>query len=144
MGLGRSSSLRIDGDSAIVPSSERTRGAPDRSATVELRDVPGALPPPLVERPEASLICPEPTTVEESSPILKEEERLGPMVKANGITKSNQLNPSVSSYQSKRNQRGRGVMVLGIRRKKLPQERRQKKTLHKRGRRRARRKRSTR
>ena len=46
MGPGRSSSLRIDGDSAVVPSSGRTRGTPDRSATVELRDAPGALPPP--------------------------------------------------------------------------------------------------
>ena len=47
MGLGRSSSLRIDGDSVVVPSSGRTRGAPNRSATVELQDVPRALPPPL-------------------------------------------------------------------------------------------------
>ena len=47
MGLGRSSSLRIDGDSPAVPSSGRTRGAPDRSAMVELRDAPGALPAPL-------------------------------------------------------------------------------------------------
>ena len=47
MGQGRSSSLRIDGDSPVVPSSRRTRGAPDRSAMVELQDAPGALPPPL-------------------------------------------------------------------------------------------------
>ena len=47
MGPGRSSSLRIDGDSPAVPSFGRTRGASNRSATVELRDVPGALPAPL-------------------------------------------------------------------------------------------------
>ena len=47
MGPGRSSSLRIDGASPAVPSSGRTRGAPDRSATVELRDAPGAFPAPL-------------------------------------------------------------------------------------------------
>ena len=44
MGPGRSSSLRINGDSPVVSSSGRTRGAPDRSAAVELRDAPGALP----------------------------------------------------------------------------------------------------
>ena len=47
MGPGLYSSLRIDGDSPVVPSSGRTRGAPDCSAAVELRDAPGALPPPL-------------------------------------------------------------------------------------------------
>ena len=47
MGPGRSSSLRIDDDSPVVPSSGRTRGALDRSATVELRDALGALPAPL-------------------------------------------------------------------------------------------------
>ena len=47
MGSGRSSSLRIDGDSVVVPSSGRIRGALERSAIVELRDVPVALPPPL-------------------------------------------------------------------------------------------------
>ena len=47
MGPGRSSSLHIDGGSPAVPSSGRTRGAPDRSAAVELRDAPGALPAPL-------------------------------------------------------------------------------------------------
>ena len=47
MGLGRSSSLRIGGDSSVVSSSGRTRGASDRSATVELRNASGALPLPL-------------------------------------------------------------------------------------------------
>ena len=47
MGPGRSPSLRIGGDSSVVASSGRTRGAPDRSATVELRNAPGALPLPL-------------------------------------------------------------------------------------------------
>ena len=47
MGPGRSSSLRIDGDSPVVPSSGRTRDAPDCSTAVELRDAPGALPLPL-------------------------------------------------------------------------------------------------
>ena len=47
MGPSRSSSLRIDGDSPIVPRPGRTRGAPNRSAAVELRDAPGALPLPL-------------------------------------------------------------------------------------------------
>ena len=47
MGPSRSSSLCIDGDSPIVPSSERTRGASDRSDAIELRDGPGALPLPL-------------------------------------------------------------------------------------------------
>ena len=47
IGSSRSSSLRIDGDSLVVPRSGRTRGAPNRSAAVELRDAPGALPLPL-------------------------------------------------------------------------------------------------
>ena len=47
MGLGRSSSLRIGGDSSVVASPGRTRGAPDRSASVELRNAPGGLPLPL-------------------------------------------------------------------------------------------------
>ena len=47
MGPSRSSSLRIDGDSLVVPRPGRTRGAPNRSAAAELRDAPGALPPPL-------------------------------------------------------------------------------------------------
>ena len=47
MGPGRSSSLRIGGDSSAVTSSGRTRGASDHSATVELRNAPRALPFPL-------------------------------------------------------------------------------------------------
>ena len=47
MGPGRSSSLRIGGDSLAVASSGRTGGASDRSAGVELRDTPGAPPFPL-------------------------------------------------------------------------------------------------
>ena len=47
MGLGRSSSLRIGGDSSAVASSGQTRGAFDRSAAVELRNALGALPLPL-------------------------------------------------------------------------------------------------
>ena len=47
MGPGRFSSLRIGGDSLVVASSGRTRGASDRSAAVELRNPPGALPLPL-------------------------------------------------------------------------------------------------
>ena len=47
MGPSRSSSLRIDGDSPIVPCSRRTKGVPNRSAAVELRDALGALPLPL-------------------------------------------------------------------------------------------------
>ena len=47
MGSGRSSSLRIGSDSSTVASSGRTRGASDCSATVELRNAPGALPLPL-------------------------------------------------------------------------------------------------
>ena len=44
MGPSRSSSLRIDGDSSVVPCPGRTRGAPNRSPAVELRDALGALP----------------------------------------------------------------------------------------------------
>ena len=47
MGPSLSSSLRIDGDSPVVPRSGRTRGAPNRSAAVEIQDTPGALPLPL-------------------------------------------------------------------------------------------------
>ena len=47
MGSGRSSSLRIGGDSPVVSSTGPTRSAPDSSAAVELRDVLGALPLPL-------------------------------------------------------------------------------------------------
>ena len=44
MGPGPSSSLRIGGNSSAVVGSGRTRGTSDRSAAVELRNVPGALP----------------------------------------------------------------------------------------------------
>ena len=47
MGPGRSSSLRIGGDSSVVVSSERTGASSDRSTGVELRDAPGAPPFPL-------------------------------------------------------------------------------------------------
>ena len=47
MGPSRYSSLCIDGDSPVVPRPGRTRGAPNRSAAIELRDAPGALPLPL-------------------------------------------------------------------------------------------------
>ena len=47
MGPGRSSSLRIGGDSSTVASSGWTGGASDRLARVELRDAPGAPPFPL-------------------------------------------------------------------------------------------------
>ena len=47
MGPGRSSSLRIGGDSSAVASSGWIGGASDRSAGVELRDAPGAPPFPL-------------------------------------------------------------------------------------------------
>ena len=47
MGPGRSSSLRIGGDSSAAASSGRTSGASDRSAGVELRDALGAPPLPL-------------------------------------------------------------------------------------------------
>ena len=47
MGPGRSSSLRIGGDSSAVANSGRTKGTSDRLAAVELRNAPGALPLPL-------------------------------------------------------------------------------------------------
>ena len=47
MGSGRSSSLRIGGDSSAVAGSRRTGGVSDRSAGVELRDAPSAPPFPL-------------------------------------------------------------------------------------------------
>ena len=47
MGPGRSSSLRIGGDSSAIASSGRTGGASDRSAGVDIRDAPGAPPFPL-------------------------------------------------------------------------------------------------
>ena len=47
MGPGRSSSLRIDGDSSAIAGSGRTGGVSDRSAGVELRDVPEVPPLPL-------------------------------------------------------------------------------------------------
>ena len=47
MGPGRSSSLRIGGDSLVAASIGQTRSVADRSATVELRDAPEAPPPPL-------------------------------------------------------------------------------------------------
>ena len=63
MGPSRSSSLRIRGHSSAVACSGRTRGTSDRSAAVELRNVPRALPLPLdkgkgrinlIEYPEGS------------------------------------------------------------------------------------------
>ena len=47
MGPGRSSSLRIEGNSSTVFGSGRTSGASDRLAEVDLRDTPGAPPLPL-------------------------------------------------------------------------------------------------
>ena len=47
MGPGRSSSLRIGGDSSAVVGSGRTGGASDHSAGVDLRDASGAPPFPL-------------------------------------------------------------------------------------------------
>ena len=47
MGLGRSSSLGIGGDSSIAAGSGRTGGASDRSTGVDLRDAPGEPPFPL-------------------------------------------------------------------------------------------------
>ena len=47
MGPGRSSSLRIGGDSSVVSDSGRTSGASDRLAGVGFRDVPGEPPLPL-------------------------------------------------------------------------------------------------
>ena len=40
MGLGRSSSLRIGGDSSAVSGSGRTGGESDRSALIVLQDAP--------------------------------------------------------------------------------------------------------
>ena len=47
MGPGRSSSLRIGGDSSVVAGFRRTEGASDRLAGVDLRDAPRAPPFPL-------------------------------------------------------------------------------------------------
>ena len=47
MGPGRSSSLRIGGDSSAVPDSGRTGGGSYRLAVVALRDAPGEPPLPL-------------------------------------------------------------------------------------------------
>ena len=47
MGLGRSSSLGIGGDSFVVSDSGRTSGASDRLAGVAFRDVPMEPPLPL-------------------------------------------------------------------------------------------------
>ena len=47
MGPGRSSSLRIGGDSSVVAGSGQTGSVSNRSAEVELRDAPGAPPFPL-------------------------------------------------------------------------------------------------
>ena len=47
MGLGRSSSLRIDDDPLAVASSARTKGASDHSTADEGQNVPGAPPLPL-------------------------------------------------------------------------------------------------
>ena len=42
MGPARSSSLRIGDDSSVIVSSGQARDAPDRSAVVEIQDVPEA------------------------------------------------------------------------------------------------------
>ena len=47
-------------------------------------------------------------------------------------TKLGQPNPSASSYRSKRDRRNKDTAAPGIKEEKLSQERRQKKTLHKR------------
>ena len=47
MGLGRSSSLRIGGDSSAAAGSGRTGGASSRSTGVDLKDAPGVPPFPL-------------------------------------------------------------------------------------------------
>ena len=44
MGSGRSSSLRIGGDSSVAAGSGRTGGASDLSTGVDLRDAPGVPP----------------------------------------------------------------------------------------------------
>ena len=46
-------------------------------------------------------------------------------------TKLGQPNPSTSSYRSRIDQRDKDATIPGIKRKKLSQERRQKRTLHK-------------
>ena len=47
MGPGRSSSLRIGGDSSVAAGSGRTGNASNRSTQVDLRDAPGEPPFPL-------------------------------------------------------------------------------------------------
>ena len=47
IGPGRSSSLRIDGDSSAIDGSGRTGGVSDRSVEVELRGAPEVPPLPL-------------------------------------------------------------------------------------------------
>ena len=47
MGSGRSSSLRIGGDSSIILDSRRTGGASNHLAVIALRDAPGEPPLPL-------------------------------------------------------------------------------------------------
>ena len=47
MGPGRSSSLRIGGDSSAAAGSGQTGGASDNSIGVDLRDAPGVPPFPL-------------------------------------------------------------------------------------------------
>ena len=47
MGPGRSSSLRIGGDSSVAASLRWTGGASDHSAGIDLRDAPGEPPFPL-------------------------------------------------------------------------------------------------
>ena len=47
MGPGRSSSLRIGGDSSAAAGSRQVGGASDRSAGIDLLDVPRAPPFPL-------------------------------------------------------------------------------------------------
>ena len=47
MGPGRSSSLRIDGDSAAIVGSGRTGGVSDRLVGFELQDAPEVPPLPL-------------------------------------------------------------------------------------------------
>ena len=47
MGPGHSSSLRIRGDSSVVPDSGQTGDASNRLAVVALRDAPGEPPLPL-------------------------------------------------------------------------------------------------
>ena len=49
MGPGRSSSLRIGGDSSAVPDSGRTGGESNRLLVVALRDSPGNLLSPWVK-----------------------------------------------------------------------------------------------